>query len=98
MPELISEFLDETQRYVERLRDALRRSDSQTALELIEALADSSANMGARHLAELCSRLANRRPLEDGDPMLSELVEAHRALTRDIEEIYPVFRYERGGG
>jgi two-component system, sensor histidine kinase and response regulator len=97
MPELISEFLEETQRYVDRLRDALRRSDSQTALEMIEALADSSANMGARHLSELCSQLAHRKPLENGDSMVSELVEAHRTLTRDIEEIYPVFRYERGG-
>jgi two-component system, sensor histidine kinase and response regulator len=98
MPELISEFLEETQRYVDRLREALRRSDSQTALETIVALADSSANMGARHLSELCSQLAHRKPLEDGDPMLSDLVEAHRTLTRDMEEIYPVFRYERGGG
>lgn len=75
----------------------LRRSEAQTALALIEALADCSANMGARHLLELCSQLASWKLLENADSIVSEFVEAHRTLTRDMEEIYPVFRYERGG-
>ncbi len=92
LAELVNGFLSETAGYVDRLREAMQRADDQAALDIIEALGDCSANMGATHLSELCLQLAKRKSLEDHDPMLHELAEAQRSLTRDIGEMYPAWR------
>jgi hypothetical protein len=46
-------------------------------------------------LMELCSKIANQRgPLEDCAPVLSELVEAHRSITNELQDMYPAYRFD----
>jgi hypothetical protein len=87
--------LGETAQYLEGLRDAISRSDPEAALEMLEGLVNSSANVGATRLMELCSKFANQRgPLEDCAPVLSELVEAHRNITNELQDMYSAYRFD----
>jgi CheY-like chemotaxis protein len=50
MQELIGDFLAETRRCTHTLRDALSRFDTKVAVRMLQALSDSSANLGAAQL------------------------------------------------
>jgi len=95
MQELVGEFLSETLRSLERLQRALRDSDTSNAVETLHAMVDSSANVGAVRLAEVCSQLESAiregRP-QDWEPVLAQLEEMHRLITTELEEIYPACR------
>jgi CheY-like chemotaxis protein/HPt (histidine-containing phosphotransfer) domain-containing protein len=95
MQELIGDFLAETVRCVQTLRDALSRSDTKIALRMLHALVDSSANLGAAQLVEACSHLQtaiDQDPTRDCAPWLAQLADAHRAVMGELDEIYPAFR------
>jgi signal transduction histidine kinase/CheY-like chemotaxis protein/HPt (histidine-containing phosphotransfer) domain-containing protein len=98
MQELIGDFLSETAKSLDRLQNAIHRSDSSGALETLHTIVDCSANVGAVRLAEMCSRLElaiQRSDPEDCAPALSQLADAYRLIATELEEIYPMCRQER---
>jgi signal transduction histidine kinase/CheY-like chemotaxis protein/HPt (histidine-containing phosphotransfer) domain-containing protein len=95
MQELIGDFLAETRRCMHTLRDALARSDAKIAVRMIQALIDSSANLGAAQIVEVCSYLQTaieKEPAPDCVPWLAQLADAHRAVMGELDEIYPAFQ------
>jgi HPt (histidine-containing phosphotransfer) domain-containing protein len=95
MQELIGDFLAETRRCTHTLRDALSRFDTKIAVRMLQALIDSSANLGAAQIVEVCSHLqtaVNQDSTLDCAPWLAQLADAHRAVMNELDEIYPAFR------
>jgi HPt (histidine-containing phosphotransfer) domain-containing protein len=95
MQELIGDFLAETRRCMQTLRDALSRSDAKIAARMIQALLDSSANLGAAQIVEVCSCLRaaiEKEPAPDCARWLAQLADAHRAVMGELDEIYPAFQ------
>jgi CheY-like chemotaxis protein/HPt (histidine-containing phosphotransfer) domain-containing protein len=95
MQELVGEFLADTARSLERLENALRGSDTAQAVEMLHALVDCSANVGAIRLAEVCSRLESAIQASDAQdcgPALAQLAEVYRSVAFELEEIYPLCR------
>ena len=95
MQELIGDFLAETRRCTHTLRDALSRSDTKIAVRMLQALIDSSANLGAAQIVEVCSHLQTAVKQDstlDCAPWLAQLADAHRAVMGELDEIYPAFR------
>ncbi len=95
MQELISDFLVETTRCVQGLRRAMSQSDDKSAVRMLHALMDSSANLGAAQLVEVCSRLQtsfDQDLTQESMALLSQLAEAHRSVMSELDEIYPAFR------
>jgi CheY-like chemotaxis protein/HPt (histidine-containing phosphotransfer) domain-containing protein len=96
MQELVGEFLSETLRSLEKLKRALGSSDSPSAVETLHAMVDSTANVGAVRLAEVCSQLEcaiREGAPQDWEPLLSQLEEMHLSITAELEEIYPASRF-----
>jgi signal transduction histidine kinase/DNA-binding response OmpR family regulator len=95
MQELVADFVVETTRCLQALRDAASRADTKATVRLLQALTDSSANLGAAQLVEVCSHLhaaMDLNPTIDCTPGLAQLGDAHRAVMGEIDEIYPTFR------
>jgi len=95
MQELIGDFLAETTRCIQGLKEATSRSDAKITIRMLHALIDSSANLGAAQLVEVCSRLQtaiDQDPALDATPWLTPLADAHRAVMGELDEIYPAFR------
>jgi len=62
---------------------------------MLQALTDSSANMGAAQLVEVCAHLQtaiDHDALPDSAPWLTRLADAHRAVMSELDEMYPAFR------
>ena len=95
MQELIGDFLAETRRCMQTLRDALSRSDTKVAVSMLQALIDSSANLGAAELVKVCSDLQTAIDQDSTlncTPWLAQLADAHRAVMGELDETYPAFR------
>jgi len=95
MEELIHDFLADTARCLQNLEDALRHSDAKTALRVIRSLLDSSANLGAAQLVEVCSHLEAAMPQSSTDgcvALLSQLMDTYRSVINELDEMYPAFR------
>jgi len=95
MEELIHDFLADTARCLENLEDALRHSDAKTALRVIRSLLDSSANLGAAQLVEVCSHLEAAMPESSSEgcvALLSQLMDTYRSVVNELDEMYPAFR------
>ncbi len=95
MQELVADFVVETTRCLQALRDAVSRTDRKAMARFLQALTDSSANLGAAHLVEVCSRLhaaLDQDAAVDCTPWLTQLADAHRAAMSELDEIYPTFR------
>ncbi len=72
------------------LREALRTGDHDSVRRFAHALKSSSANVGARTFAELCSRLESRDPQEPGPPitdLLSRLDRGFAAVDHALRKI-----------
>jgi len=88
--ELVAEFLSETARHVERLEESIVHSDEKSLAEALQVLVDTSSNIGAARLTELCSQLAQQgNPLEACVARFSELLEAHRSVINELQTLYP---------
>lgn len=53
-------FVRDTGKRLEQLRDAVQRADTPTVARLAHAIKGSAANLGARHLAQLCADIETR--------------------------------------
>jgi CheY-like chemotaxis protein/HPt (histidine-containing phosphotransfer) domain-containing protein len=95
MEELIRDFLAETTRCIQGLENAVLHSDVKRATRMLHEMLDSSANVGAAHIVEVCSLLRTAMPTSSTEEcmvLLSQLVEAHRSMVNELDEIYPAFR------
>jgi two-component system, sensor histidine kinase and response regulator len=95
MEELIHDFLTDTARCVQVLEDALRHSDVKTMLQVIRSLLDSSANLGAVQLVEVCSHMETEMAKGSGEgctALLSQLANSYRSVASELDEMYPAFR------
>ncbi|HXI42048.1 MAG TPA: response regulator [Bryobacteraceae bacterium] len=95
MQELVADFVVETTRCMQALRDTASRSDNKVAARMLQALTDSSANLGATQLVEVCSHFhaaLDQDSTLDCTPWLTRLADAHGAVMGEIDEIYPAFR------
>jgi CheY-like chemotaxis protein/HPt (histidine-containing phosphotransfer) domain-containing protein len=95
MEELIHDFLTDTARCLQVLEDALRHSDAKTALQVIRSMLDSSANLGAAQLAEVCSNLEAALPKSSSEgctELLGQLMDMYRSVVNELDEMYPAFR------
>jgi two-component system sensor histidine kinase/response regulator len=95
MQELVADFVVETTRCMQALRDAASRSERKVAVRMLQALTDSSANLGAIQLVDVCAHLhaaMDQDSTLDFTPWLTQLADAHRAVMGEIDEIYPAFR------
>jgi HPt (histidine-containing phosphotransfer) domain-containing protein len=64
-------------------------------VRMLQVLHDSSANLGATQLVEVCSHLQTAMPnssTQDCVALLYQLTDAHRAVINELDEIYPAFR------
>jgi HPt (histidine-containing phosphotransfer) domain-containing protein len=101
MQELVADFVVETTRCVQALRDAASRSDTKATIRMLQALTDSSANLGAIQLVEVCAHLQAEMNQDSGldcAPWLTQLADAHRAAMSELDEIYPAFRLKAKSG
>ena len=95
MEELIHDFLADTSRTLEILEDAVRHSDAKSALRVIHSLLDSSANLGAVQLVEVCSHLEAAMPRSSTEgcaQLLSQLMDTYQSVLNELDEMYPAFR------
>ncbi|HVP48480.1 MAG TPA: response regulator [Bryobacteraceae bacterium] len=95
MEELIHDFLADTSRTLEILEDAVRHSDAKSALRVIHSLLDSSANLGAVQLVEVCSHLEAAMPRSSTEgcaQLLSQLMDTYQSVVNELDEMYPAFR------
>jgi CheY-like chemotaxis protein/HPt (histidine-containing phosphotransfer) domain-containing protein len=95
MEELIHDFLGDTARCLQVFEDALRHSDVKTALQVIRSLLDSSANLGAAQLADVCSNLEAAMPegsIEGCTALVTQLMDTYRSVVNELDEMYPAFR------
>jgi len=95
MQELIGDFLAETRRCMHTLRDAASRADTKSAARMLQALIDSSSNLGAVQLVEVCAQLQkaiDHNPTLDFTPWLVQLSDAHRSVIGELDDTYPAFR------
>jgi HPt (histidine-containing phosphotransfer) domain-containing protein len=95
MEELIHDFLGDTARCLQILEDGLRRSDVKTVLQVIRSLLDSSANLGAAQLADVCSHLEATIPESSSEgcmALVTQLMDTYRSVVNELDEMYPAFR------
>ena len=95
MQELIGDFLVETTRCMQALRDAMSHAETKIAVRMLHALIDSSANLGVAQLVEVCSHLQTAIDQDSTlncTPWLAQLADAHRAVLGELDEIYPAFQ------
>ena len=95
MEELIHDFLADTSRTLQILEDAVRHSDAKSALRVIRSLLDSSANLGAVQLVEVCSHLEAAMPKSSTEgcaQLLSQLMDTYQTVVNELDEMYPAFR------
>jgi len=95
MEELIHDFLADAARCLQMLEDALRHSDAKAALLVIRSLLDSSANLGATQMVEVCSHLEAAMPTSSGDDcmaLLIQITDTYRSMVSELDEMYPAFR------
>jgi CheY-like chemotaxis protein/HPt (histidine-containing phosphotransfer) domain-containing protein len=95
MEELIHDFLADTSRTLQTLEDAVRHSDAKGALRVIHSLLDSSANLGAVQLVEVCSHLEAAMPSSSTEgcaKLLSQLMDTYQSVVNELDEMYPAFR------
>ncbi len=95
MEELIHDFLADAARCLQMLEDALRHSDAKAALLVIRSLLDSSANLGAVQMVEVCSHLEAAMPMSSGDDciaLLIQITDTYRSMVSELDEMYPAFR------
>jgi signal transduction histidine kinase/DNA-binding response OmpR family regulator len=95
MEELIHDFVGETTRCLQVLEDAVRHSDVKRALRIIHSLLDSSANLGAIQLVEVCTHLEAAMPKSSTEAcaeLLSQLFDGYRSVLTELDEAYPAFR------
>ena len=62
---------------------------------MIRSLLDSSANLGAAQLVEVCSHLEAAMPQSSTDgcvALLSQLMDTYRSVINELDEMYPAFR------
>jgi signal transduction histidine kinase/DNA-binding response OmpR family regulator len=93
--EVIADFLTETARRLEKLQQAMAQGDAQAVVETLHSLIDAGTNVGAAQLTELCIQFEaaiRENNLTGCHSILSRLIEAHRAVSMDIEETYPACR------
>jgi HPt (histidine-containing phosphotransfer) domain-containing protein len=56
---------------------------------------DSSANLGAAQLAEVCSNLEAALPKSSSEgctELLGQLMDMYRSVVNELDEMYPAFR------
>ena len=90
--EVIADFLNESGRCLEKLQHATAAADAPSVLEALHRLIECDTNVGATQLTELCFQFeaAIRENNAAGcQSILSRLMEAHRAVSADMEETYP---------
>jgi HPt (histidine-containing phosphotransfer) domain-containing protein len=70
----------------------MAQADTQSVLETLHSLIDSGTNVGATQLTEFCVQFEaaiRENNLASCHSILSRLIETHRAVSADVEEIYP---------
>jgi HPt (histidine-containing phosphotransfer) domain-containing protein len=90
--EVIADFLAESARCLEKLQRAMAESDAPSVLETLHRLIECDTNVGATQLTQLCSQFEAAIRENDAagcQSILSRLMEAHRAVSADMEETYP---------
>ncbi len=75
-------FMRDTARRLAELRDALQRSDFPSVARLAHAIKGSAANLGARHLAQLCADIETRAAAVDFNVTLECVDGLQREFTR----------------
>jgi len=90
--EIVESYLAETPRRLERLRDALLQADARDFILVAHSLKGSSAQLGARRVAEVSAELEEKgqnAELGDVAPLLAE-------LEREIERVAPLLEERLG--
>ncbi len=81
--EMLSQFADEAESYVEEIRQALAGEDAGTARRLLHTIKGGAGNVGAGRLRSLAARLETRlRSGEDLSAVAGELPDLDAALRR----------------
>jgi two-component system, sensor histidine kinase len=75
-------FVRDTAKFLEELRDAVQRADSLAVARLAHAIKGSAANLGARHLSQLCADIENRAQAAEFDVTSENLDGLQREFIR----------------
>jgi response regulator RpfG family c-di-GMP phosphodiesterase len=93
--EVITDFLAETGRCIEKLQHAMAQADAPAVLETLHSLIECDTNVGAAQLTNLSLQFESafrENNLAGCDSLLSRLIEAHRAVSTEMEDMYPACR------
>jgi CheY-like chemotaxis protein/HPt (histidine-containing phosphotransfer) domain-containing protein len=93
--EVIADFLAETRRCIEKLQLAMAQADAPGVLQTLHSLIECNTSVGAALLTNLCFQFESafrENNLAGCDSLLARLIEAHRAVSADMEETYPACR------
>ncbi len=89
LAELIDLFFRDTPARIEKMKDAIARSDGQALKEVAHSLKGSSNNIGARRLARLCAdleRLAREGRLPESDRLFAKVTDEYERVRFVLEQ------------